>query len=327
MQQTSRPLVTVIIPVYNEYEGLPFLVGSLNAFFREQPGFRGEVLFVNDGSGDQSGRRLGELRHESYRARIIHLSRNFGSHAALRAGIAHASGDMICFNYADLQDPLDLIPVMADRIHAGYDIIWGHRESTPASGAERLFSALYARLMRKFAFADFPDKGFDIVMFNRKVAAQVNRNVEANSSVFLQILGLGFRQTAITYRKMERQVGLSKWTLSKKVKLFIDSFVAFSFAPIRLVSLLGVAMFVLGIGWTVYIICRKLIFDDLASGWPAMISILMVGFGLTNISLGVLAEYLWRTLDASRKRPVYVVDEIVEPDPVPRADPAIFPLP
>lgn len=320
MQQTSRPLVTVIIPVYNEYEGIPFLVRSLNEFFDRHSQLKGEVLFVNDGSGDRSGQRLTELRHETYQARIIHLSRNFGSHAALRAGIAHASGDLICFNYADLQDPLELIPVMADHMGAGHDIIWAHRESTPSSGAERIFSGLYARLMRKFAFANFPEKGFDIVMFNRKVAAQVNRNVEANSSIFLQILGLGFRQSAITYQKKERQLGASKWTLSKKMKLFIDSFVAFSFAPIRLVSLLGIAMFVLGIGWTVYIICRKLIFDDLASGWPAMISILMVGFGLTNISLGVLAEYLWRTLDASRNRPVYVVDEIVEPDPVPRAE-------
>ncbi|WP_202915868.1 hypothetical protein [Pontibacter pamirensis] len=107
-------------------------------------------------------------------------------------------------------------------------------------------------------------------------------------------------------------MGKLKWTLSKKIKLLIDSFVAFSFAPIRLVSFIGVVFFLLGILWTGYIVFRKVMFDDLASGWPALLSILMVGFGITNISLGIIAEYLRRTLDASRKRPVFVIDEIVE---------------
>ncbi len=100
--------------------------------------------------------------------------------------------------------------------------------------------------------------------------------------------------------------------MSKKIKLFIDSFVAFSYAPIRLVTIIGISMFIVGSLWTVYIIARTLIFHDLASGWPALVSILMIGFGITNISLGIIAEYLWRTLDASRKRPVFIIDKIVE---------------
>jgi dolichol-phosphate mannosyltransferase len=96
------------------------------------------------------------------------------------------------------------------------------------------------------------------------------------------------------------------------MKLFIDSFVAFSFAPIRLVSMVGIGFFIVGIAWTIYIILRKLIFNDLAAGWPALMSILMVGFGITNISLGIIAEYLWRTLDASRKRPLFIIDEVIE---------------
>ena len=128
---------------------------------------------------------------------------------------------------------------------------------------------MYAYLMKKFAFSNFPEKGFDIVMFNKKVAAQVKTNVEANSSIFLQILGMGFRQTSISYKKRERKTGVSKWTMSKKIKLFIDSFVAFSYAPIRMVTLIGISMFILGSLWTAYIIIRKLVFHDLASGWPA----------------------------------------------------------
>jgi dolichol-phosphate mannosyltransferase len=149
-------------------------------------------------------------------------------------------------------------------------------------------------------------------MFNKKVATQVKNNVEANSSIFLQILGMGFRQASISYKKRERKTGVSKWTMAKKVKLFIDSFVAFSYAPIRLVTIIGISMFLIGSLWTLYIILRTLIYHNLASGWPALVSILMIGFGITNISLGIIAEYLWRTLDASRKRPVFIIDKIVE---------------
>jgi len=310
MQQNTHKLISVIIPIFNEYEGIPFLVESLNEFFREHRNLNAEVIFVNDGSRDHSVERLVSMDHKSYKAKVISFSRNFGSHAALRAGISHASGDFICFNYADLQDPLDLIVRMKELMEQENDIVWAQRESTKVPWGEKMFSKFYASLMKKFAFKNFPEKGFDIVMFNKKVAAEVNKNVEANSSIFLQILGMGFRQTNITYKKRERKTGVSKWTLSKKIKLFIDSFVAFSYAPIRFVTIVGILFFFIGCLWAVYIIVRKLVFDDLAAGWPAMLSILMIGFGITNISLGIIAEYLWRTLDASRKRQVFIIDEI-----------------
>ena len=312
MERNNNKLITVIIPIFNEYEGIPFLVDSLNEFFEQNTELDAEVIFVNDGSRDNSVERLAAMSHRTYRAKLISFSRNFGSHAALRAGISHASGDYICFNYADLQDPLELIIRMKALMDEGNDIVWAQRESTKVPWGEKMFSKFYASLMKKFAFKNFPEKGFDIVMFNKKVAVEVNKNVEANSSIFLQILGMGFRQTNITYKKRERKAGVSKWTLSKKIKLFIDSFVAFSYAPIRFVTIVGIAFFIIGCLWAVYIIVRKLVFDDLAAGWPAMLSILMIGFGITNISLGIIAEYLWRTLDASRKRQVFIIDDIKE---------------
>lgn len=312
MQENNNKLVSVIIPIFNEYEGVPFLVESLNQFFGEHADLNAEVIFVNDGSKDNTVERLSEMKHVNYKAKVISFSRNFGSHAALRAGISHASGEYICFNYADLQDPLELIIQMKSLMDEGHDIIWAQRESTKVSWGERTFSKFYAYLMQKFAFKNFPEKGFDIVMFNKKVAAEVNKNVEANSSIFLQILGMGFRQTSITYKKRERKTGVSKWTLSKKIKLFIDSFVAFSYAPIRFVTIVGIIFFFVGVLWTTYIIVRKIFFHDLAAGWPALMSILMIGFGITNISLGIIAEYLWRTLDASRKRQVFIIDDIKE---------------
>lgn len=302
--------VSVVIPVFNEEENIDHLVVELNAYFEEETRFEAEIIFVNDGSDDNTLQKLKQADHAAYSYRIISFSRNFGSHAALRAGIQKASGDYVTFMYADLQDPLSLIGRLYDvMVQQQVDTAWAFRSATQAGNNEKLFSRAYAALMRKYAVANFPKKGFDVVMFSRKVKACLDSNIENNSSVFIQILNLGFRQSGITYNKRSRLIGKSKWTISKKIKLLIDSFVAFSFAPIRLVSLIGISFFLLGIAWTGYIIFRKIVFDDLASGWPALLSILMMGLGITNISLGILAEYLWRTLDASRKRPVFVVDE------------------
>lgn len=307
-----RDKVSVIIPFYNEEDNIHSLVSELNAYFSNNQNFDAEVLFIDDGSNDKSFNLLLSQDVQSYNASIISLSKNYGSHAALRAGIQKAKGDFICFMYADLQDPLDLIFQLYEKAKSGADIVWASRNNTNSTFFESLFSGFYAKLMQKFAFSNFPEKGFDIVLFNSKVSKVLNDNIESNSSIFLQILGMGFRQDAIGYNKQERKIGKSKWTISKKIKLLIDSFVAFSYAPIRLVSLIGVLFFAVGIFWTIYIVSRKLIYDDLASGWPMLTSILLLGFGVTNIGLGIIAEYLWRTLDASRKRPVFIIDKIVE---------------
>ncbi len=302
----------MIIPVFNEEENVSHLVYELGSYFQKETRFSTEIIFVNDGSTDDTMSQLKKAPHHSYTYKIISFSRNFGSHAALRAGIQRSEGDYITFIYADLQDPLTLVSRLYDEMKdKGVDITWAFRNSMATTKRERFFSSAYASLMRKYAVSNFPKKGFDIVMFSTKVKACLDNNVESNSSIFIQILSLGFKQANITYDKSIRILGKSKWTLSKKIKLLIDSFVAFSFAPIRLVSVIGIIFFLLGILWTGYIIVRTIIFNDLAMGWPALLSILMIGFGITNISLGIIAEYLWRTLDASRKRPVFVIDEIV----------------
>lgn len=305
--------VSVIIPVFNEQENIDHLVYELTSYFQSEKRFSVEVIFVDDGSSDSTLDKLKQAAHHAYTYKIISFSRNFGSHAALRAGILRAKGDYITFMYADLQDPLTLVSQLYEEMeNKGVDITWAFRNTTAAGITEKIFSSFYATLMRRYAVPNFPEKGFDIVMFSKKVKVCLDNNIENNSSVFIQILSLGFNQAGISYDKQVRHFGKSKWTLSKKIKLLIDSFVAFSFAPIRLVSFIGIVFFLLGIIWAGYIIFRKILYNDLVSGWPALLSILMVGFGVTNISLGIIAEYLWRTLDASRKRPVFVIDEIVE---------------
>lgn len=310
---SNAPDITVIVPFLNEEDNIERLGAELVRFTASKPHLKFEIILVNDGSTDSS---VNAIRGANFptQTKLISFSQNYGSHAALRAGIMHARGENVTFLYADLQDPIENITTMYSKKQEGNDIVWANRASVQNSFFERQFSKFYSRLMQKYVNKRYPTKGFDVVLFNRKVADAVNKNIEGNSSVFLQILNLGFRQDFVEYQKAARTAGKSKWTVAKKIKLLIDSFVAFSFAPIRLVSFIGIIFFFLGILWSGYIVFRKLVFDDLAAGWPALLSILMIGFGITNISLGIIAEYLWRTLDASRKRPVFIIDEIVELD-------------
>ncbi|MEP7373115.1 MAG: glycosyltransferase [Chitinophagaceae bacterium] len=306
------PRISIISPFLNESGNIGNYINSLNNFFVNKP-YSGEVILVDDGSTDNSIELLQGLQFGNYDIKLLKLSKNFGAQAAVRAGIKHATGDFITFLPADLQDPLELIDRSLEIVkEKESDIVYAFRKTTNNSFFESVFSQFYAYMMKKFVNPKFPGKGFDIVFFNKKVKQNLDQNIELNSSIQLQILTLGYSSENVYYDKAERKVGKSKWTFSKKMKLFIDSFVAFSFAPIRLVSMVGIAFFILGMAWTIYIILRKLIFNDLAAGWPALMSILMVGFGITNISLGIIAEYLWRTLDASRKRPLFIIDEVIE---------------
>jgi len=304
--------ITIIIPFLNEEDNIQHLVDSLDNLCLNSK-LRFEVIFVDDGSTDRSLHVLHKQKIESFNAKIVKLSQNFGSHSALRAGTQIASGKYIGFTYADLQDPLDLQLIMHDIvINEKANIVWGSRKKTNNSFTETFFSRLYGNLMRRFVNAKYPINGFDVVFFDKKVKDILIENIESNSSIFLQILSLGFKQETILYDKKLRKKGESKWTLSKKIKLFIDSFIAFSYTPIRFVTIIGILLFTLGLFFASYLIIRQALYGDLESGWPALISILMLGFGVTNISLGILAEYLWRTLDSSRGRPVFIIDEIID---------------
>lgn len=304
--------IAIIIPFLNEAESIPSLLQTLNTFFADPKPYQAEVIFVNDGSSDDSAALLKSSASLSFSMKLLSLSKNYGSHAALRAGIAHAEADYICFQYADLQDPLTLIDQMFESCEKGSAICWAKRNSSENALGSRWMSAGYASLMRRYVASNYPEQGFDIAMFSSKVQYWLNQNIEGNSSIFLQLLTLGFKQSEVFYHKSMRKTGVSKWTFSRKIKLFIDSFVAFSYAPIRLVTIVGFGLFIAGIAYSSYLIGRRILFNDLLAGWPVLLSILMIGFGITNISIGILAEYLWRTLDSTRNRPVFIVDEITE---------------
>lgn len=308
----TNPEISVIIPFLNEEDNLPDLIAALEAFAPTMD-VPIEVVFVDDGSTDGSVTVLRSTQFRNFTAQVVKLSRNFGSHAAVRAGFAAAEAPNCVWLGADLQEPLEIIRLGYEKIQAGFDLVCVQKNSVQVSASEETFSRMYSNLIQRYAIPGYPEKGVNTIFFNRKVKEQLLQNPEANSSVVLQCISMGYRQAVINVDYVERKRGVSKWSFGKKLKLMIDSFVAFSYFPIRMVSVLGFLFALIGGLIALYIIVVKVTgFAEVTLGWTSLLSILMIGFGLTNISLGIIAEYLWRTLDASRRRPPYIVDFVEE---------------
>jgi dolichol-phosphate mannosyltransferase len=193
----------------------------------------------------------------------------------------------------------------------GYDVVLARKSKVDAPLLVRLFSGISNSLFRKFAVRDYPKGGANNFLINNRVKECICTNVESNSPVHMQIVNLGFKRAIVDVTLSKRHKGKTKWTYSKKIKHFIDIFIAFSYMPIRMISLLGIIMFIAGTLYAIWIIITSLTgLIEFNAGFPTLICVLLLGFGLTNFSMGIVAEYIWRTLDASRKRPVFVIDTV-----------------
>lgn len=309
--ENSMTGISIIVPFLDEAEGIEMFCEQLDLYCKDSKRPI-ELVFVDDGSTDGTGDILSRYSFEHVsKIQLVTLSKNFGSHAAIRAGVAHATMDICTWMGSDLQEPIEFIEMSCAKIEEGYDAVYVEKNSINISALDRGFSKMYSALMRRFAVKNYSSGGVSNIVFNQKVIQLLRENPEGNSSIMLQIMDAGFRNTTISLDYKERAAGKSKWTLSKKIKLFIDSFVSFSFMPIRLVSIVGMGLFFLGLLFGIIIIVNKFCNPELPiAGYPTLACLISVGFGITNISLGIIAEYLWRAYDAARKRPVYIISDV-----------------
>lgn len=303
--------LSIVVPVCNEEENLPLLLEKLDKVVSPLQNVVAEFVFVDDGSRDGSLAILRTAAHRDPRMRVVSFSRNFGSHVAMMAGVQHSTGDAVANISADLQDPPELLPSLLEKWREGYEIVWGYRATRDDPAATILLSRMYASLIRQLALRDMPRTDVDVCLIDRRVANIVGGMNEKNTSIFGLIMWSGFKQTFVPYSRLSRQHGQTKWTISRKLKLFVDSFVAFSFFPIRLVSYLGITVSLAGFVYAVIVIAERLLYGKPVRDWSSLMVVLVSLSGLQLLMLGIVAEYLWRTLDASRKRPLYIVKELI----------------
>lgn len=301
--------VSIIVPIYYNELNIPHLYEQMKEKILSSTDFEAEIVCVDDGSKDGSYKALVELREKDNRFKVVKLSRNFGSHTAILAGFAHATGDCMTMVAADLQEPLEIIIEMYEKWKQGKKVVIAVRKDREDGFFQKLFSNTYYSLMQKYALKDMPSGGFDCFFIDKKVRDVLVSMNEKNSSIVGQVLWAGFEMDKIYYVRKKREIGESKWTLSKKIKLFIDSFMAFSYVPIRFISTLGIFISIVGFILAVFLIVNKFMFNVPVQGWTTMMITLLMLSGIQMLTLGVIGEYLWRNFDESRGRPTYIVEE------------------
>ena len=301
--------ISIIVPIYYNELNIPHLYEEMKAKILSRTDFEAEIVCVDDGSKDGSYKALLELREKDERFKIVKLSRNFGSHTAILAGFAHATGDCMTMVAADLHEPLEIIIEMYEKWKQGKKVVIAVRKDREDGFFQKLFSNTYYSLMQKYALKDMPKGGFDCFFIDKKVRDVLVTMSEKNSSIVGQVLWTGFEMDKIYYVRKKREIGKSKWTFSKKIKLFIDSFMAFSYVPIRFISTLGIFISIIGFISAIFLIANKLIYDVPVQGWTTMMITVLILSGIQMLTLGVIGEYLWRNFDETRGRPTYIVEE------------------
>jgi len=315
-------LVSIVVPVYHNAASLPELLARLQEVAGKNPADAFEFVFVDDGSRDDSYAVLRDLAVREKRLVVVKLSRNFGSNAALLAGLEESRGDAVGAVSADLQDPPELLHEMISRWRAGKRVVLAARASREDPFPASLLSNLFYALFRRFAIPAMPRGGFDFFLVDRRVRDLVVAARERNTYLMGLLLWVGFEPDVLTYHRREREsrFGRSMWSLKKKLNYFIDSFVAFSYVPVRAASLLGITVSVLGLLYAVFVVGAWLVRGIPVAGWTSLMVALLVVSGAQLLMIGVLGEYLWRNLDETRARPPFIVESVLRPGEI--ADPS-----
>ncbi len=306
---------SIVIPVYFNEGSLHSTMEAIHAeVVAKNPDLTHEVIFVDDGSGDNSFSELIEI-HKKYpgEVRVIKLTRNFGQPSARLAGLAHARGRCLISTAADEQNPTALMnSMLSAHFDEHYEVVICVRTHRDESWYRTLTSRFFFSLMRRLSFPNMPVEGFDYVLLGRKAIDAILRNQEAHAYFQGQILWSGFEPKFLEYRRLERRVGRSRWTFGKKITLLVDGTLGYSFLPIRLMSLVGIGISFLAFAYAAFVIFRKLYWGTKVLGWATLtIAILGIG-GVQILMLGIIGEYLWRSLAQSRNRDAYVVEQILD---------------
>ncbi|MDE2383151.1 MAG: glycosyltransferase family 2 protein [Alphaproteobacteria bacterium] len=303
--------VSVVVPCFNEEEGIAEFHRRLAAALCALPG-SGEIIYVNDGSADQTLQALNRLPDEGLCLRVVNLSRNFGHQMAASAGLALARGQRVLIIDADLQDPPELLPDMMRLMDEGADVVYGQRVSRRGESRFKLASAaLFYRMLRRLSGVDIPRDAGDFRLITRQIADILNAMPEQHRFLRGMVAMVGFRQVALPYERDARHAGVTHYPLGRMLGLAIDGITGFATAPLRaffqlsaIVGLMAVAL----AGWTLY----SYFAFSTTPGWPSLMSTVLFFSAIQIFGIALIGEYVGRTFIQTKSRPLYLVQSIQE---------------
>ena len=303
--------VSIIVPVYFNEHSLPRLFEallSIETSLREK-GLEMELILVDDGSRDGSLKEMLKIKHRRENTKVVKLTRNFGAVHASKTGLQFVTGDCFITLAADLQEPPALVLAMIDKWIEGAKFIICQRTHRADPPLSRLFANIFYRLVRFFVIEDFPARGYGLALMDCALLPYL-KNTSKNINPMLFAYWLGFKPEVILYERQQRMFGKSRWTISKRIKFFLDSLLGFSVVPIRLISLMGLLISILSFVYGAFIVINTLRGHATLQGFATIVTILSFLLGLIIVMLGVIGEYIWRIFDEINKRPEWVIDEI-----------------
>lgn len=309
-KRPTNPLVSLIVPVYNEEESVSIFFATIQkVFFENNISF--EVVFIDDGSDDRTLEKLLELADTKANIRIVSLSRNFGKETALTAGIDYAHGDIMIPIDVDLQDPPEVIPQFMEKWRDGYDVVYGTRIARRHDSLHKRTSAVwFYRIFNKLSRIKIPENAGDFRLIDRKVADVLRQIPERNRFMKGLFAWVGFKSVSVPYERPARVAGTSSWNNWKLWNFALDGLVSFSTIPLRVWTYLGLIVAAISFLYGLYIISRTLILGIDLPGYPSLLTIILFLGGIQLTSIGIIGEYLGRLFIEVKARPLYVVDTV-----------------
>lgn len=298
--------ISLVVPCFNEQDNIfPFYEAVLNVF-QEISAATFELVFVDDGSSDETFSRIAELNNKDERVRCISFSRNFGKEAALFAGIRSVTGDCTVVLDADLQHPPELIKKMYSLWKDGYQVVEGIKESRGKESAiHGLFTRIFYRMISHAVKIDMANSS-DYKLLDKAVTTELAKLSERNTFFRALSFWVGFKKTSVYYEVADRVSGRSKWSTKSLMKYAIKNMVCFSYTPLHIISVVGFIFVLIALGIGIDALC-SFIRNSSASGFPTIVFLMLIGFGGCLISLGIIGIYIAQIYDEVKKRPQYII--------------------
>lgn len=302
--------LAVVIPIYNEEENLPELTRRLRDTCETLENVEWHVIYVNDGSRDRSVPMILDIHAEDPRFRLIHLSRNFGHQAALTAGLSQADADAVVLMDGDLQDPPEIIPELVAAWNDGGEVVRAVRRSRQEKGVRRLGFDLFHRFFGWIADFPIPSQSGIFGLLDRQALNELNRLNERNRFIPGLRSWIGFEQRTVEYDRQERAQGEPKQTLLRLIRYAMDGVFSFSYKPLRLMTIAGSLISLLGFGLGLFYTSRRLLgIEKAPMGFTTLVTLLLFLGGVQLLGIGVLGEYLGRIYDEAKQRPLFIIKQ------------------
>lgn len=303
--------LTLIVPCYNEEEALPYFYEEVCKVAGELTNYEIELLFVNDGSKDNTLQVIKGFAETDARVKYLSFSRNFGKEGAMYAGFCNASGDLVAVMDADMQDPPSLLPQMLQLIESGeYDSVATRRVTRKGEPKLRSFFArMFYKIMGKISDADIVDGARDFRLIKRKMVDAIIAMGETNRFSKGIFGWIGFRTYWLEYENVERVAGETKWSFWKLFKYSLEGITNFSDAPLKIASWSGIFFTFISVVAMLFVFIRALCFGDSVAGWPSTICIILFIGGVQLFCLGIIGQYISKVFRETKKRPIYIIAE------------------